>query len=318
MYETVDLVTYYDVWVNGEALRRRHLFAPRRSRPPAVAGLNPSMPAGGELRLPLRQSSGVKNLDLRVDGARLEPIHQILVHGSQATGDTCGFSDVDVLVVLDDSRSFTATQHQNAVSELQTLLRSMFLYDCLMHHGFMFMLRSEFDSYRESFLPVETLRNALVIWGTPSITLRKVVSPNTKLRLQASIESLVGRLERRDHERDDYAFKSVLSGLLLMPSLLLASVDIFCYKRDSFALGPQEFPGVAWGAIRQAEDMRLRWRRPPARMTQHIVSKMFHPHAIIRLSRMYQSSANVRELLGDRSDAFTTSCQEFLDCIASL
>lgn len=318
MPEAADLLTYYDVWVNGETLSRRHLFAHGPSRPPAVVGRKPSMSGDGDLRLTLGQGSRVKDLDLRVDGAKLEPIHQILVHGSQATGDTCGFSDVDVLVVLDDSRSFTATQHKDAMSELRALLRLMFLYDCLMHHGFMFMLRSGFDAYRESFLPIETLRTALVIWGPPSIALRRAAPDGAKPRLRASALSLVRRLDRRDHERDDYAFKSILSGLLLMPCLLLESVDIFCYKRDSFSLGPQEFPGVAWGAIRQAEDLRLRWQRPPARMTQQIVSKMFHPHTIIRLTRLYQSSTNVRTLLGDRSDAFTASCQEFLGCVASL
>lgn len=318
MLRVTDLLTYYNVWVNGETLPRRHLFANRPPRPTTVVESNPSTTQDGDLKFALPQANSVLNVDLRVDGSKLMPIHQILLHGSQATRDTCGFSDVDVVVVLDNSRTFTAAQHQDAVAELRVLLRKMFLYDCLMHHGFMFMLRSWFEAYRESFLPVAALRNAVVIWGPSSIGLTKVAPSNSKQRLRDSARSLAHRFERRDHERDDYAFKSVLSGLLLMPCLLLESVGIYCYKRDSFVLGPQAFPTIAWEAIRQAEDLRLRWERTSTNITQSVVARVFHPHAIIRLSRVYRSRTNVRKLLRDRPDALTATCQEFLHCITSL
>jgi len=315
----MDLQTFYDFWVNGETLSRWQLTMSCVSGGPEALSDAASVSPGDALQWTLPRFRSTANIQLDVDSSKLKPIYQVLVHGSQATNDACDFSDIDILVVLDDSRAFTAREHAEAVAELKALLRSMFLYDNLMHHGFMFMLRSRFDNYDESYLPAETLRNAALVHGTPQITLRKAIPLRLRLkqRLHAAAESLSRRLERRDHERNDYAFKSVLSGLLLLPSLLLESIDVFVYKRDSFSTGPRQFPNLDWSAIGQAEDIRLNWKRPPTSITQKMISKISHPQAIIRLTRMNASKLNVNRLLGEREESFRRKSQEFLACLAS-
>ena len=273
-----------------------------------------------EVQFFLPKYTNREGIRLEIDGSRLAPIYQILLHGSQATNDTCDFSDVDVLVILDDSRPFTASEHRTAISELRALLKSIFLYDCLMHHGLMFLRRSLLEDYEEAFLPVETLQNAMVLHGPLRVRLRRAV-PHLSLikkRLRASAKSLNNRLERNDHTRNDYSFKSLLSGLLLMPSLLLESVNVFCYKKESFSLGPRQFADINWSVITWAEELRLRWKRPPTPFLQNVVSKVAHPHTIIRLSRTYPPRMNVELFLGDQADAFKTGCQEFLHCVTAL
>ncbi len=320
MMEKHDLLAYYQFWVNGESLSRRYLFAKKPPTSPLAAYSAAPVAENGITRLTIGKYSNKSDVKLSINASRLESIYQIIIHGSQATNDTCDFSDVDIVVVIDDTRTFSAAQHHRAIYELKSLLRSMFLYDCLMHHGFMFMLRSGFACYEESFLPVDTLRNAVVLHGPPCITLKTSLprALDQKQRLKSSVASLSRHLESGDFECNDYVLKSFLAGLLLIPCFLLQSINVFPYKRDSFSIGPQEFPSLKWSAIHHAEDLRLRWKRSPTRTMQNMVAKMMHPHAIIRLSRLYPPRTNVDTLLRNRSDAFKRSCKEFLDCLAAL
>jgi len=320
MSEQGKLLGYYDYWVNGVTLSHWRLLQRIPSSQPA--GLQDEVRDHSIVgaQFSLTNYDAAAEVALAVDPAKLKTIYQILLHGSQATGDTCEFSDVDVLVVIDDSHIFTDADHRLAMSGLQTLLKSMFLFDPLMHHGFMFMLRSTFTHYDEAFLPVETLRRAKILFGPRMINVRTEPTPETnrKTRLKAAAASLNRRLHRGDLEKDDYACKSVLSGLLLMPSLLLESINVFRYKRESFSIAPREFAALDWSAIRHAEDLRLRWKRPATVGLQHLIAKVMHPHAIIRLSHLQPPKANVTSLFRNDSDAFKKSCKEFLDCIAGL
>ncbi|MGI8737884.1 MAG: hypothetical protein DLM53_00415 [Candidatus Eremiobacter antarcticus] len=222
-------------------------------------------------------------------------VARILVHGSQATADTCDFSDADILVVLDDHREFTREEHIRTVRELRKLLQRIYAFDPLMHHGLMWLPASALDDYDEAFLPVETLRLSKVLFGPLSLQLssRSSDAAISGPRLRLAAESLQEQLIRRQHLRGDYHLKNFISGILLLPSLFLASKSIFVYKRESFDLARSYFSTEGWNFVARAEEVRRQWLRPLDPWWKGAVATLGHPRSRTLLSDVLPSRLNI-------------------------
>jgi predicted nucleotidyltransferase len=228
---------------------------------------------------------------------RLPTVANILVHGSQATADACDFSDVDILVILEDRRDFQRDEHVRTIRELRTLLASIYAFDPLMHHGLMLLAASELDAYDERFLPVEALQLSKVLFGPLSLRLNPGTADaaRSRQRVQAAAASLRDQLLRREHLRGDYQLKNLVSGILLLPALFLAAHNTFVYKRRSFELARSHFSSAAWDFIAAAEQVRRDWVRPRDPWWKKAVAAIGHPRSRTLLSDVMPSRLNLAQ-----------------------
>ena len=255
-----------------------------------------------------------------LDPLRLEPIERILVHGSAATADSCAFSDVDIAVFVDDTRCYPAHAHRDAIAELRGLLHAALAHDPLMHHGLMFAPASALQGYDQRFLPVETLRTARVLHGSPAfdVHLLERSAGEAKATLVSCAQSLARRVQTPDFLADDFQFKTFLSGALLMPARVLAARGVHVYKRESFKLAHEFFTARQWEFIARCEALRSLWVRPPAPLPHRLVPTMLHP----RLRQIFGASCsprlNVRRLSSVMVDGLLKSAQLFLRRVETL
>jgi hypothetical protein len=289
----MDVCAYYDRVVNGRnASTLSILSGISRTILPAVAAASRGL---GEPATVIMQSSA-PGIELPpLDGDKLKPVSHVLVHGSQATGDACGFSDVDILVILEDRHAFSAREHNRAAAELRRLLRAVYRHDSLMHHGLQFCGASHLQAWDESILPLETLRLGYALHGPRRLALHTVQPDMTALRarVRRAVSVLRARLQERDFERGDYAYKRLLSNVLLLPSLLAAARRSFLYKRDAFSFTRSWFSASEWAGIARAEELRLQWARPAEPLMQRVLGELAHPCLRVRLAARRQGADNL-------------------------
>ncbi len=322
---TSTLVGYYERWVNGSDLAwKRRLFNRWKAMPPAsVPFASQTLPNSDDVALQLVRylPASARSFVAALPDAVPSPIHAIIVHGSQATDSpTCDFSDVDVMVILDDRTSHSRAGHTRAIALLQWLLKQVYTYDPLMHHGLMFFPCSGLYAYDQAFLPIETLRLAKSLGGTQTLSLTKAPADLGRIsaRLSNSIISLRRSFRRGEYRRSDYQLKRILSGILLLPTVILATRGEFVYKIRSFELAKELFNDSQWDLIALAEEMRMRWRRPAtSRITKLLISRL-HPQVGIDWVRRFGPSYNAAHLIGEKQDRLAEAAPACLDRLDGL
>jgi hypothetical protein len=312
----VDPVRFYEHWVNGDALRSIAMLIDYP--PPSVA------PQALERSEAVEETAIIELPELASDVALpalrpecLRPIRNVILHGSQATGDTCAFSDIDIMVVVEDRKTFSLAEHRLAVQELKRLLRAAYRHDPLMHHGLMFFPGSRLDAYDQTFLPIETLRCARGLHGE-RITLREtaVSLAAVSAALRGAALSLRKHFSTGQFLTNDYDLKKVIAGILLMPARVLATMETFPYKRDSFELARPHFTPRQWDFIWRAEAIRATWIKPPT--PSRFIPDHAHPQAIVRATRSFPPRINARRIGHATADGLNRSAAAFLNCIDAM
>ena len=307
------VLEYFEHFVNGAGLRTLGAlfgFAPQGVPEHAAA----PAPQGKTATVELSKERGPLALP-RLRAPSLAAVPHVLLHGSQATNDACDFSDVDIVAIVEDRRSFSAAEYAAAATELRGLLRAVYRYDALMHHGLMFFPASGLDAYDQTFLPVETLRKAYPLHGPPQLTLRLRNADVTALRTRArtAVSVLRRHLDDRSYEADDFAFKRMISNVLLLPSLLAATRGQCVYKRDSFELVRPWFAQNAWSGIARAESYREQWQRPDQPALQQFLGEHAHPCLRVRWSVRRPPRANAARVAASEADRWAGELRETLD-----
>ncbi len=320
---TAMLKAYYEHWVNGVDLSWKRLLLRRSAGAPPVVGQPASEAARNttELQLSAYAPGSSWHFAMAIPQPVPPPVHAILVHGSQATDSTiCDFSDVDTMVLIDDRTAHSRAEHDQAVVLLRRLLGRVYSYDPLMHHGLMFFQRSGFDAYDQSFMPTETLRLAKSLAGEKQLRLSpaRVNLEQMCGRLSNSLLSLRRNFQRAEYQHSDYQLKRILSGILLLPTVLLATRGEFVYKQRSFALARELFSVAQWDLIARAEEMRLSWRRPAGSVVPDLLARRFHPQAGIDWTRRFGPSLNAARLVGQKRDPLAQAAPACLDRLEAL
>jgi hypothetical protein len=310
------LAAFYDHWVNGEGLSTRQLLL--RATCTDVPEIYSTEPAGSTPRtISVPRSDHV--VVPQLCDAALRPVECVLLHGSQATADTCDFSDVDIVVVLDDAHPYSLEEHRAAISELRRLLAIAYSYDPLMHHGLMFLPASRLSAYDETYLPLESIRCGRVLYGTERLTFR-LVRPDEE-RLRASVQNSAQSLRfhfSSGSSWDDYRFKRVLAGVLLLPARVCALSHRFVYKRESFELAREMFSAGTWSGILRAQEFRLAWVRPPRDILGRTCGHLTHPAATIRWTIRRSPTRNARKLLLPVFDRWRAEIERALQRVEEL
>lgn len=205
-------------------------------------------------------------LDALRDALKKAPLPagvQAVLHGSFATGAVTPFSDVDVVLIIDENLAPWEALRLRASAA--TLLRVMYRSAPLAHHGLNVIFRGELDRYDQSVLPLAALEQGLHLSGA-AMTLPVRWDPElSRSGARARLERQLAASRRNllTHSGFLYRRQSALSVLLLLPSLLVEAVyGVFPYKRDSFALAKDGFRPEEWAAIEEASAIRLGWSLP--------------------------------------------------------
>ena len=203
--------------------------------------------------------SGLKEL---LDNFQMPDNITVFLHGSYATGDITSFSDIDIALII-NSENLCYEDLQTTRSLVKLLKRYIYGIDPTMHHGIDVFDKKYFQAYDESVLPVNTLENAVLLYGkSVDITLsvdRNLSIKNARNKLVEKCNALL-KYDENYINFTPYRMKCIMSVLFLIPVLLLqANKGVFLYKRSALLKSKNEYKELNFSVVDTATQMRERW-----------------------------------------------------------
>lgn len=190
---------------------------------------------------------------------------RLILHGSYATCDYVhGWSDLDFIVILNRGVIMDETKLLYVRKQLNGIRTMFYEIDPLQHHGFFILSEEQLNNYSENKFPIETLKNSIVLCGSPKIRLNVV--EKSRERALRQIAEFCGELQKMP--KNIYEWKLHISKALLLPSLFLEFKGVFVYKRDSFTKLRRFLKGDENHILNQIENLRTNWKTPT--FTNHI------------------------------------------------
>lgn len=188
---------------------------------------------------------------------------RIFVHGSWADDTRTPFSDLDNLILVDDSRLEAKDCHRLSVALARVDLNMMRL-DPLQHHGNWIILESDLEGLDESYLPLRVVEGALCLKGSPEVRARVSLASSSE-RMRRNVVSLAEALRVFSEPRamNLWNAKHLVSGLSLMPAYLHQVHGRRISKRDALHADAVNavLSGTAGQAIAWATQARKHWGR---------------------------------------------------------
>lgn len=186
---------------------------------------------------------------------------RVFVHGSWADGTRTPFSDLDNLILIDDSRLSTRDWYGISLALAQVDLKMMRL-DPLQHHGNWIILQSDLEGLDESYLPLHVLEGALCLQGSPEVHARVSVASSSE-RMRRNVASLAGalRIFSDPQKMTLWNAKHLVSGLSLMPAYVHQVRGKRISKKDALSAEAVEaiFSATASQAVAWATKARNDW-----------------------------------------------------------
>jgi len=186
-----------------------------------------------------------------------------LIHGSYASKDFIkGWSDLDTMVVLNDEVFKEEQAFNRARRFFQKLSLVCYRFDLTAHHRFIFLTDFDLNYYPQSILPLVVYENCFNL-SSKSNELNFMIRDDYFEKNQCLYAFLeyFGYIAKKP-QVTFCQLKKQISMLLLMPSLLLQTKNIYVYKKHSFKLAKKEFPALDFGIIDEASEKRNKWRLP--------------------------------------------------------
>ena len=187
----------------------------------------------------------------------------VILHGSLGTDEVVNYSDFDALVIIKDEVFTDKNRLARVAHHLFQARKFMYEHDPLQHHGWFVVPECALQSWPESYLPVEALKNASQILSENSqeIVFNPIASPKKcgqhLLGLTVGIQN---DLSNNLYGKSLYKFKSLMSKVLLLPTLYLQSGQgTGVFKRESFDLAKDKFTKEDWSAVVAASNIRQAW-----------------------------------------------------------
>lgn len=229
---------------------------------------------------------------------RFNSVYTIIIYGSHSTGDNIAFSDIDILVILNDYVAHTKKQLVSDLNKLKNVHKMLFKKDPLMHHGLSFENLSNFNHYSQIFLPLETIKYSKYLYGSKSLNISLMKTEDTSdlsiNRLKYILSELINNYNFNEKKiQFDYYLKYYISGILLIPSLFLQTKNIFICKKRSFDLCYRSYPKINWSAIKTAEVIRNDWKYTSVSLLHKLILTLFPYYGQSFASRYYRSNINI-------------------------
>lgn len=186
-----------------------------------------------------------------------DTISRVIIHGSCANKSTCSFSDIDCIVVLSDCKDI-----HKLIEAKRKIMRCRVYLDAFNpwnHHSFGVLTEQDLEFYRETYLPVETLKESLGLFPTHlPISVIKESKENEILRM----EKLMRRFDNieKHHYDNPYYLMDFIGSVLLLPTLYLARNKVICTKKESFTLIDKYLTSEERQLLGEIEQARLDWK----------------------------------------------------------
>ncbi len=193
---------------------------------------------------------------LEIISTRLETIDALLiVQGSYADGMITNYSDVDLVI-------FYKTISPELIELKEELERFILDVDPIQHHGVFMIGKQKLSAYWQMDLPVEVISRGKCFGNTTkSLNFDSIISeslgPTTAVR--STLVAMEVFINRNFEEVGIYAWKLLLSQIMLIPTLFLATKNKSIYKRESFDLVKDYYSSKAWDVIVIASSIRKSW-----------------------------------------------------------
>ncbi|MHA1751333.1 MAG: hypothetical protein ACTSYZ_03100 [Candidatus Helarchaeota archaeon] len=191
-------------------------------------------------------------------------INYFLIHGSFATRDFLeNWSDLDTLVILND-RIFQSIHNLNyAKKYFRKLGLLCYKIDPLAHHQFMFLTNFDLNYYPSFIFPPVLYHYALLINGQPEITINIRPDKYEKIQIMSNfVNYFREKVLKERYSENNFSWKNDLAHIMLWPSLLLQSKNIYIYKKFSFQRAKREFPQIDFKIVDWATEIMKNWSRP--------------------------------------------------------
>lgn len=186
----------------------------------------------------------------------------VYVHGSYADGTTSSFSDIDDLVVIDDSM-LARREYMRLVRRLNRIDMDFCRIDPLQHHGHWIISRSELECYDNSFLPLWLLRDAINVVGEPKLS-AKIDKCATVEGLRRNIKATCENIERLGSKLIDgnitaYEMKCLVGSFALMPAFLFQMSGADRNKPESIKFASKFYSPISMECIAWSTNCRSNW-----------------------------------------------------------
>lgn len=236
-----------------------------------------------------------------------------LLHGSLATGDWTGYRDADLLLLVDPATCADATALRRLRQRMRPLLRALYSFDPLQHHGVFVAPTDELQAWPEHFLPVAALQRALDLGGDGvSIALRPQHDPEAA---RAEFDWIVDYFAKATLPRDAYGWKAFASVLMLAPALFLGAIGEPVWKGDSFARVRELVPAELWAVQLWAAQLRDQWRDPTPDWVRTLVRVSPNPRLVVQLGR--RAAQPPRDLLPNDGDQLLRTARALVNYLQS-
>jgi hypothetical protein len=198
------------------------------------------------------------------------------VHGSAATGEEIGYSDLDTLVILRDELFVDKRKLVSVTMQLNKARYCMMQMDFLQHHGWFVMTESDLKNYPETYFPSELFHHAKSLFPGKGLKL-DLYSGTEPLDFKFPFKLLCENIERKLHAKkfpkNAYALKNLLSEFMLLPALYLQARDQQgVFKKISFDQARKDFPAANWRIMDEVSLIRSDWRIETTGWKKRLVS----------------------------------------------
>lgn len=206
-----------------------------------------------------------------------------LLHGSLASDDWTDYRDADLLLLVDAATCADASALRRLRRAVLPLLRALYAFDPLQHHGLFVVPAAELDAWPEHVLPIAALQRAVDLGGDGvALALRPRFD---RQAAQAEFAWLVDYFHRATAPHDAYSWKAFLSVLMLVPAIYLGAVGQPVWKAESFARVRALVPEALWAPQLHAATLRRRWRTDTPSWWRRLLRIAPDPRFIAQLGR---------------------------------
>lgn len=223
---------------------------------------------------------------------------RVLLHGSLASDDWTGYRDADLLLLVDAATCADAAALRRLRQAALPLLRALYAFDPLQHHGLFVVPAAELAAWPEHVLPVASLQRAVDLGGD-GVSL--AVRPHRHaLAAQAEFAWLVDYFRTANAPHDAYSWKAFLSVLMLVPAIFLGAQGQPVWKAESFARVRALVPASLWQPQLDAAALRQRWQTDTPSWLRRLLRIAPDPRFLAQVARRHtRLRAGILPVAGD-------------------
>ncbi len=186
-----------------------------------------------------------------------------LIHGSWADGSQNEFSDIDDLIIIDDT-NLTYSELKRIIKTLNKIDMLYCRLDPLQHHGHWITSVSELKDYNNAFIPLFILKDALLVIGNPKILFRinkKITEERLKSNILISANYLILYSKKLLAGNSNlYLLKKLVSTYTLMPALLFQFKGLSYDKKLAIEKADEIYSETGMYLLKWSESCRTNWK----------------------------------------------------------